>query len=465
MAFGYIKNKFLHQSMASKPEQSYSMEKILMAFFDKDIDKLRLLMTSLNPYDKAEILNSISNDDFIWAIKDVFDLVESEALIELNENKIRLISDEIDKNTLSNALLRLETDDISYFISLLEILKQQEILHLMPKDERKDVKLSLTYTKDQVGRFMDIDFLTFTKDARVSDVKISLGNQDLADDLSEDTRDVFILDESGSLIGTVSLFLVLVSDHDKSLLSILNPDFKTVHDVENKSEITYIFGKYNLTSLAVVGRDDKIIGVISSDVAREVLEDENNNNILRLSGISDSYDQVGVIRKSLSRFVWLFVNLVASICAAKVIGQFGVTLAKNPLLVLFLPVVASIGGNSGNQVSALMIRMIATKSINKLNKTGIFIREFLSSFFSSVLMIIMAFAIGYFISHSYLIASLFGISVGFNVLLSSIFGLIIPFIMRKMNFDPVLTSSIFVTALTDASGFFIFLYLISIFLK
>lgn len=465
MAFGYIKNKFSHQGQ-QKREHSYNIEQVLMAFFDKDVEKLRFLITKLNPYDKSEIFNSVSIDDFIWAISDCFDLIESEALIEFNENKIKLLAQEIDTVKLSDALLRLETDDISYFISVLDHEKQQEILHLIPKDERKDVKLALTYTKDQVGRLMDVDFLTFNKDAQIKNIKDILSNPNTSDDLSEDTRDVFILDENGYLIGTVSLFLVLTNEDDKSIMSILNPDFKTVQDIDDKAEIAYIFEKYNLTSLAVIGRDEKIIGVISSDVAREILQEENSANMLRLSGISiENYDEGSFYKKSFSKFVWLFVNLIASIAAAKVIGNFDKALSHHPMLALFLPVVASIGGNSGNQVSSLMIRMIATKSINKLNKFGVFAKEFVSSLVSSFFVMSMAFSIGYFIAESHVIAALFAFAVGFNIILSSIYGLIVPFFVRRLGFDPALTSSIFVTALTDASGFFIFLYLISIFLK
>jgi magnesium transporter len=464
MPLRYIRKKLkLQKKTHHEAKHAYSMDEILIAFFEKDSDKLRVLITQLNPYDKAEILNSISVEDFVWAMSGIFDLLEPEVFIELNEHKINVLSNEGKAETILNILQKLDIEDISYFVSILDFDKQQEYLALMSKEDRRDVKLALTYKDDQVGRMMSPDFLSFTKEQRIKDVLDEISNPSKSEDLSEDTRDVFIIDEHGVLIGTVSLFLILANDPDTLLLSILNPDFRTIQDTENKSEIGFVFQKYNLTSLAVVGRDEKVIGVISSDVAMEVISEANDENLLRLSGVAEDYDEQNVFKKAQSRFIWLFINLIAAICAAKVIGGFDHQLARHPILALFLPVVASIGGNSGNQVAALMIRTIATKSMNTINKGAIFGKEFLTSAISGLFMIFLSVGIAYWISHSQSIALIFGVSVGVNILLSSIFGLIVPFAMKKMNFDPAMTSSICVTAMTDATGFFIFLYLISIF--
>jgi magnesium transporter len=464
MPLRYIRKTFkLHKKHNHEAKHAYNMDEVLTAFFEKDIDKLRLLMTQLNPYDKAEILNSISVEDFTWVMGGIFDLIEAEALIDLNDHKINILSHAIKPETILNILQKLDIEDISYFVSVLDFEKQQEYLALMPKEDRRDVKLALTYKDDQVGRMMSPDFLCFTKEQRIKDVLHEISNPSKSEDLSEDTRDVFIVDEHGILIGTVSLFLILANDPEILLLSILNPDFRTIQDTENISEIGFVFQKYNLTSLAVVGRDEKIIGVISSDVAMEVISEANDENLLRLSGVTENYDEQNVFKKAQSRFIWLFINLIAAICAAKVIGGFDQQLAKHPILALFLPVVASIGGNSGNQVAALMIRTIATKSMNTINKGAIFGKEFITSAIAGLFMIFLSVGIAYWISDSQPIALIFGISVGINILLSSIFGLIVPFVMKKMHFDPAMTSSICVTAMTDAAGFFIFLYLISIF--
>lgn len=444
--------------------QKYDIKEILKANDSDDMDYLKSLITNLNPYDKAEILNSISNEDFRNIISRIFNILESEILIELNEYKIKILIDEIEEKDLIYALLRLELDDLAYFVSLLDKDNADIIISNLPKNEKKYVKRSLTYSENQIGRLVDIDFVTFTKNNYVSDVKAALFNKN--DMISHDAQDIFILDEEGgNLIGTVKIVDVLTSNDDKPLISILDEDFQTVMDTDDKSEITYIFNKYNISSLIVFDRNQHIIGFISVNVAMELFAEEKDETLLRLSGVSENYVEVGVWKKSYSRSIWLALNLVTSLIAASIISQFETVIAQYSYLTIFLPVVASIGGNSGNQISAFTLSIINTRYINILNQSSIIYREIFGSILSALFIASLAFGFGFLISKSYIVAELFSLAVACNIVFSSLFGLIIPFVIKRLKLDPTLTSSIFITALTDFCGFFIFLKLISFFFK
>jgi len=458
-----LRNFLYKDKQTLKPEHNYNMHDIMQAIQSDDIIKFRFLITSLNPYDKAEILNSVSNDDFCFVIKSIYDLIESEALVELNEQKKSLLLENIQPNEVAKSISKLENDDIVHFISSLPNELRNEILYEIPRSDRKIINLALTYTKDQVGRLMDIDILKFSKDKKIEDIKIAL--QEIGDDLSEDTRDVFIVDEDNILIGMVNLFSLLTINSEQSVMSVLNHDFKTVKDIDDKSEIAYIFRKYNLTSLPVIGRDEKIIGCISSDSAIEILNIESDEEILRLGGVSENYEGINIFKKSYSRFIWLFFNLNAAFLSASVIGEFNAIIQKHALIAIFLPVVASIGGNSGNQTTILIIRMIAMKSINKLNRFSIFFRELFIGFVNGLMFLITGTLFAYLISDTKIVAIIFGFSLACNIFISSFLGFFIPILMKKINFDPATTSSIILTTITDFMGFFIFLSMIGIFLK
>ncbi|WP_161982815.1 magnesium transporter [Candidatus Deianiraea vastatrix] len=444
-------------------EHNYNMHDILHAIRESDIEKFRHLITSLNPYDKAEIFNSISNDDFILVIKSVYDLVEAEALVELSEHKRLMVVEEVGTDGIAASLSRLENDDIVYFVSALPHEYCESIVNALPRSERKLIRLALTYTKDQVGRLMDVDILKFKKDATILDIKVHLNN--IGDDLSEDTRDVFIVGDDDVLIGMVSLFSILTTDEEQSVMSVLNHDFKTVYDTDDKSEVAYTFRKYNLTSLPVIARDQRIIGSISSDSALEILQSESDEDLLKLGGVAENYEDINIFKKAYSRFIWLFFNLCAAFISASVIGKFSHTISKYSILAIFLPVVASIGGNSGNQTVILIIRMIALKTINKLNARYIMTREIMIGVVNSLLFLIVGLVFGYFVSHDLHVAQVFAVALACNILLSSILGFAIPMTVRRLNIDPAPTSSIFLTTMTDFLGFLMFLSIASIFFK
>ena len=435
------------------------MEKIA----SHDIEYLRSVLTPLNPYDKSDAINSIKDQDLLAILGEIYDILEPETLLGLTHQKKKIFIEEVGIEKIANNLLRVENDDIVGFISDVKDEYRYEILHYIPRLQRKSLQLALTYTKDQVGRLMDTDFLTFTKDSSVADAKNRLAES--GNDLSLDTRDIFVVDDEQMLIGTVNVFLLFTASNDSPLMSILKDDFKTVNDVDDKAEVAYIFNKYSLTSLPVVDREGAMIGFISSDIAMEVTTDEGHEDILRLGGGVVIDDDEGIIKRIYTRFIWLFVNLNMAFISSSVISKFEGIIGKYSFLAALFPIVASIGGNSGMQTITLTVRMIALKSLTDLNRSVIFLREIFISVVNSVMFIVITFMFSYLMYGNVAISSIFALAIFANICISTILGLFIPLIMRKLGTDPAITSSIFLTTATDCIGFGIFLSLVTIFFK
>lgn len=459
---GFFSSKKKNQHHEHIEEKSYNIADFLNKIDEKDVEYIRRALTPLNPYDKSDVLNSIKEVDLEEIINDIYDILEPESIIELDYARKKMILDKIGVDQVTNTLLRLENDDIIAFISGIEEVYHQQILNYVPRQQRKALKLALTYTPDQVGRLMDVDFISFGKDTSVLDAKnVLLKN---GDHLSTNTRDIFVLDDDGMLIGMVNILLILTSDDETPLMSILKDDFKTIHDIYDKSEIVYIFNKYNLTSLPVIDREGKMIGFVSSDIAREITVDEGNEDILRLGGgviIND--DNEDLMKRIYTRFIWLFVNLNTSFISATVIRNFEGTIGKYSFLAALFPIVASIGGNSGMQTIALVVRMIAMRSLHNLNRTKIMVREIFISVINSMMFVAITFIFSYLMYHNVTVSIIFSIAISINICISTVLGFIIPLIMKKLGTDPAITSSIFLTTATDCLGFGIFLFLVTLF--
>lgn len=444
-------------------EERNNIDEIIknLSYKIKDDDKLKIrnIITPLNPYDKIYALNSITDDDFRNIIRNVYDLIESFSINELSESKIKILIDLLDIDSMESIISRLETDEIIKLIEGIDDSLIEKIFSVMPRSDRKNVKLALNYDENQIGRFIETDFVIVNQNLNIEEAVHEI--KKLGDYLPNETRDIFVADEeNGNLIGMINITSIIIQNYDTPIMSILNTDFKTILDTSDKSEAVYFFRKYNLTTLPVISEQGKMIGFISSDVANEISEEESDEDIFRLAGITNEHEK-GIFKNANIRFVWLFVNLISAFLSASVISKFESTISKYSFLAALIPIAASMGGNSGLQTTAVMLRMITLKSINSVNKYRIFFKELSIGLINSIFFVIICFIISTLLHNDYKIGIIFSIAVSVNILLSSFFGFIIPLIMKKIGTDPAITSTVILTTITDFFGFVILLYLAS----
>ena len=283
-------------------------------------------------------------------------------------------------------------------------------------------------------------------------------------DLPDEFYELFIVDPSNKPLGSASVAKVLKSRRDTKLNEILEENPKFVKASMDQEEVALFFEQYSLVSAGVVDDQNRLIGRITADDIVWVVQEEAEEDILRLGGVSESEMNQSIGRSTKRRFIWLFLNLLTAILASYVISLFDASIEKMVALAILMPIVASMGGNAGTQTLTLTVRAIATKELVDNNRRKVFFKEIAISVLNGILFaIITGFAAWIWFSDISL-SIIVGAAMVINILSAGLFGFLIPYIFNKVKIDPALASSVFVTTITDVFGFLSFLGLASIYL-
>ena len=355
----------------------------------------------------------------------------------------------------------METDDAINLIESLEPAAQKKILDQVNPTEREILQESLNYPEDTAGRRMQKEFVSMPGFWTVGQAIDHLREQI---DLPDEFYELFIVDPSNKPLGSASVSKVLKSRRDTKLNEILEENPKFVKASMDQEEVALFFEQYSLVSAGVVDDQNRLIGRITADDIVWVVQEEAEEDILRLGGVSESEMNQSIGRSTKRRFIWLFLNLLTAILASYVISLFDASIEKMVALAILMPIVASMGGNAGTQTLTLTVRAIATKELVDNNRRKVFFKEIAISVLNGILFaIITGFAAWIWFSDISL-SIIVGAAMVINILSAGLFGFLIPYIFNKVKIDPALASSVFVTTITDVFGFLSFLGLASIYL-
>ena len=225
----------------------------------------------------------------------------------------------------------------------------------------------------------------------------------------------------------------------------------------DKEEVGHTFENYNLVSAGVVNKDNKLIGMITADDVVTVVQEEAEEDVLRLAGVGDEEITDGVLKKTKRRFSWLLLNLFTAIIASIVIGFFQEDIEKVVALAVLMPIVASMGGNAGMQTLAVTVRTLATNDLTKNNFNQNILKEFNIGILNGIIFAIISSLIVQLWFQDYQLSLIISISMILTMVVAGLFGILVPFTLKKMNIDPAISSSVFVTTITDVIGFVSFL--------
>ena len=329
------------------------------------------------------------------------------------------------------------------------------------RDRREILQESLNYPEDTAGRRMQKEFVSMPGFWTVGQAIDHLREQI---DLPDEFYELFIVDPSNKPLGSASVSKVLKSRRDTKLNEILEENPKFVKASMDQEEVALFFEQYSLVSAGVVDDQNRLIGRITADDIVWVVQEEAEEDILRLGGVSESEMNQSIGRSTRRRFIWLFLNLLTAILASYVISLFDASIEKMVALAILMPIVASMGGNAGTQTLTLTVRAIATKELVDNNRRKVFFKEIAISLLNGILFaIITGFAAWIWFSDLSL-SIIVGAAMVINILSAGLFGFLIPYIFNKIKIDPALASSVFVTTITDVFGFLSFLGLASIYL-
>ncbi len=412
--------------------------------------------------DLAEIIQNLDDDNrskFILSIKDSFD---PEILTYLNDSLRDDVIEKIDIKKLASDASELDVDDAVDVIEDLEVSDQETFLSSIPDSERKLIEEGLNYPEDSAGRLMQRKFIAVDNSWNVGNAIDYLRNE--TENLPEDFYDVYLVDKADKVTGIVPLGRLMSSKRDVILNKIQNNKTRTIKVLTDQEEVAYQFTKYAMVSAPVVDDQDSIIGSITVDDVVEVIEEEREEDILKLGGVGQTDIFEDLINTIKSRFSWLLVNLLTAIAASTVIIFFQASIEKVVALAVLMPIVASMGGNAGTQTMTVAVRALATKELTPANAIKIVIKE---TFVGGINGIIFALIVG-IVSAYWFNDNLLGIIIAsamiINLVIAGLVGTLIPISLNKINIDPALASGVILTTITDVFGFLSFLGLASIFL-
>ena len=428
----------------------------------KDSKKLFKKIKDFHPSEIAaylQILNDHHRSKLIKFLENDFDI---KILVELEQSFLEKIIDEIDFNIIKKAINNLDSDEAASIIDVLDSEKKTKILSEIPKKDRLFIEDNLSYEENTAGRLMQKEVVKIPSGYDVGNTIDFLRKTKT---LPKVFYDLFIIDKNDRFIGTVSLSTVISSKRKKKIFTIMKKSTKSVHYSIDQEEVADIFRKRNLTSIAVVDDEDKLLGMINVDDVVDVIDTEAEEDILKLAGVvgdQSFYDAIILITKA--RFTWLFFNLIAAFFATYIIKNFEGTIEKLAILAALMPIIASMGGCSGTQSLTTAVRAISMKQLtwsNAFRSTG---KEVIVGLLNGIIFSSASFIITFLWFNDYTMSIVISVSLLLNLIFGSFFGTFIPIILTRCGIDPAVASGTFVTTLTDIVGFFIFLSLATIYL-
>jgi magnesium transporter len=420
------------------------------------------LVSGLKAPDLADVIELLEPDARIQLIQAIGPAFDYEVLSELDESVRDQVSEALPNEVLAKAVQQLDTDDAAYVIEGLEESDKQEILAQLPSGERQAIERNLEYPQDTAGRLMQADFVAVPPFWTVGTVVDYMRETvDLPDYFSE----IFVVDPTYHVLGAVELSRLLRTKRDVSVSAIMNPDRHVVLATEGQEEVARQFQRYDLMSAPVVDASNRLVGVVTVDDVVEVIQEEAEEDMKALAGVGGESLSDTVVEVARPRFWWLFVNLFTALLASAVIGLFGATIEKMVALAVLMPIVASMGGNAGTQTMTVAVRALATRELTAANVARVVLRETAVGLLNGVAFAILMGLIAYFWFQSSRLGLVIGAAMVINLLAAALSGIFIPLVLNRIKFDPAVSSTVFVTTVTDVVGFFSFLGLATLWLR
>ncbi len=428
---------------------------ILYAVDIGDRDQLIALMEPLHGADIADLLEQINAFDRMRLIRLYDKEFDGEILSELDdvirEEVIGLLKPEV----LADAVRELDSDDVVDLIEDLEEHQQAAILDVLEDSDRVAVEQSLTYPEYSAGRLMQREVVMAPEHWNVGEAIDFLR---ASEDLPEQFYHIVLVDPRLRPVGNITLGKLMASRREVLLRSILEDAFHIIPVSQDEGDVAYAFNQYHLISAPVVDENERLVGMITIDDAMAVLDEEHEEDILRLAGVGDeSRLSDSVLETTRQRFPWLAVNLVTSVLASIVIAQFEDAITKVVALAVLMPIVASMGGNAGTQALTVAVRALATKDLTGSNVWRVIRREVAVGLVNGLAFAVIMGVVGLIWFGSAALGGVIAAAMVINLVVAGLAGIAVPVILEKLKVDPALASGAFVTTVTDVVGFFAFL--------
>ena len=416
----------------------------------------------MHPADVASILEALPLEERLALWNLVKPESEGDILLEVSDAVRESLIASMDSHELVAAAENLEADEIADLAPDLPAGVVADVFQALPVEEREQLREAMSYSEDMVGALMDFDVVAVREDVTLEVVLRYLRR---LDELPDHTDQLFVVNREERFLGVLPLKRLIVSDLDDTVARVMVREIVTLGPDDKAKEAAKAFERYDLISAPVVDERGRLMGRVTIDKVVDYIREKSENEALAQAGLHEEEDLFSSVWASVkNRWKWLAINLVTAFIASRVIGVFESSIERLVALATLMPIVAGIGGNSGNQTITMIVRSIALGQVQLDHAKKLFAKEIGVAMANGLMWGGILGVIAYLLYGSVSLGIVMTMAMTLNLSLAAIMGVAIPLAMIKFGRDPAVGSSVLITAVTDSGGFFIFLGLATLFL-
>lgn len=428
---------------------------IVSALHEGDIVHVRKIVEGLSEYDLASLLENLDHNSRQKLVEVLGDKINPEVFPELNEVVQEQIIDSMDENQIVKIVNELDSDEVVEILEHMDDEEQQNIINQLDPELKFQVQSSFSYPEDSAGRIMRREFVSMPDDWTVKEARQYLLTEK---ELPDEFYNIILTDNKWHPTGEIALDKLIRAKPAQKMRDIMDGEIVPIDAYTDQEEVAHMFREYGWMSAIVVDNKNRLVGTITVDDVVHIIHEEVSEDIMHLTGTEEGDVYKSVFSIFRSRSVWLVTNLLATIVAASVVKGFQDIIAQISMLAVLMPIVASMGGTTGNQTLAVVVRALATRELTSRNTFRMICKEFLVGMLNGILFAVLIGIITHFWFPEHTkISYVIGIAMLCNLMIASLAGILIPLTLNKFKIDPAISSGVFLIALTDSGGFFIFL--------
>ena len=426
------------------------------------LSQLQSKLNRLHPADIAHILEALPLEErlFVWEL--VKADRDGEILLEVSDAVRETLIADMETAELVAAAETLDTDELAYLAPDLPQEVMDDVFQSLSIEEREQLRTAMAFDEDAVGALMDFAMVSVREDVSLEVVLRYLRR---LDQLPPQTDQLFVVDRQEKLIGVLPLGKLLVTEPDISVKAVMEEPTIKLRQHEKAQEAANAFERYDLVSAPVVDTNEKLVGRVTVDEVLDFVRSRSEEELLAQAGLREEEDLFASVWASFkNRWSWLAVNLVTAFIASRVIGAFENSIEKLVALAALMPIVAGIGGNSGNQTITMIVRAVALGQISSQHAKQLYRKEVGVALVNGVIWGGLLGILAMLLYKNVSLGIVMVAAMTLNLMLAACMGVFIPMLMLKFGRDPAIGSSVMITAMTDSGGFFIFLGLATLLL-
>ena len=429
------------------------LDEVVAAIGQRDGDMLRDLAGNLHEADLADLVEALQPDERPELVRLLGQDFDFTVLTEVDDGVREQILEDLGSSQIALGLESLDSDDAVRILEDLEKGQQETVLSQLSIGEQIQLRRGLDYPDESAGRLMQTEFVAVPSFWSVGQTIDHMRDEDELPEFYE----LFVVDPAHKLVGAVPLNRFLQTRRSVPIGDLVDDARHMVSATTDREEVARLFERYNLLSMPVVDEGERMVGVIMVDDVLDVIQEEADEDIRRLSGIGDEEISDSVRETVRSRVSWLVVNLGTAVLASLVIGLFEATIEQMVALAVLMPIVASMGGNAATQTMTVAVRALATQDLGNVNARRIIRRETAVGLVNGVIFAVLIGIVASLWFGNVELGLVIAAAMVVNMLAAGLAGILIPLALQRLKVDPAIASGVFVTTVTDVVGFFAFL--------